>query len=119
MINDLRGRAAKQQPLTTEMMRGLKEAIATLYTRNLSGAVPSTDWRPLPVGVRTGTLRAGVKAQMLNQYSFKVTNDVPYSGFIEVGTRYMAPRRPLGAAVDQIAGRVPSEMNKVLTEVWG
>jgi len=91
--------------------------VHTIYVENLSGSVPSTASRPLPVGVRSGDLRRGAKKRQINQYAGEVTNEVPYAGFIEAGTRKMAPRRPLGDAVDQVEQMVPGELDKVLTTV--
>lgn len=100
-----------------ELTKGLLEMVHTVYVENLSGSVPSTASRPLPVGVRSGTLRRGAKKRQINQFSGEVTNDVPYAGFIETGTRHMAPRRPLGNAVDQVSELVPGKMGQVLTTI--
>ena len=90
-----------------------------LYVENLSGSEPSTTEQPLPVGVRTGTLRAGAKVKQVNQYRADLYNDVPYAGFIEDGTRKMAPRRPLRDAVEQYTeGELPNDAHDVVVRVW-
>lgn len=100
-----------------ELTKGMIGMVHQVYVENLSGVSPSTAARPLPVGVRTGKLREGAKKRQINQYSGEVTNEVPYAGFIEVGTKHMAPRRPLGAAVDQVSEMVPGKMDQVLTTI--
>ena len=100
-----------------ELTKGLIEMTHTIYVENLSGSVPSTAEQPLPVGVRSGKLRRGAKKRQINQYSGEVTNDVEYAGFIEAGTRKMAPRRPLGDAVDQVSEMVPGRLDQVLTTI--
>ena len=93
--------------------------IHDLYYENLSGYRPSTAEDPLPVGVRTGTLRAGAKVKQVNQFRADIVNDVPYSGFIEDGTRKMAPRRPLRNAVEQYTeGELPNDIHDVQVRVW-
>jgi hypothetical protein len=99
--------------LTKDMMDMLHQ----FYVENLSGSVPSTAARPLPVGVRSGRLRAGAMKRQINQYACEVSNTVYYAGFIEVGTRKMAPRRPLGDAVDKLSQMVPGKLGKVLTTI--
>jgi len=118
MIMDLQGRAKKTMPLTSKMTKGLNDATYTLYVQNLSGSVPSTAAQPLPVGVRSGTLRSNAKRRMINQYSFMIENETFYAGFIEEGTRHLVPRRPLGNAVDQIQNKVPGEMGATMTKIW-
>lgn len=118
MIMDLKSRAKKTMPLTLEFTKGLAEATNTLYIRNLSGSVPSTAARPLPVGVRTGYLRSMAKTRKINQYSWRTYNSAFYASFIESGTRRMLPRRPLGDAVDQISRTIPGEMGKVISKAW-
>jgi len=100
-----------------DFTKSMIDTVHQLYVENLSGGAPSTASRPLPVGVRSGTLLAGAKKQQINQYRGDVFNEVPYSGFIEVGTYKMAPRRPLGNAVDLVRGMVPGEMGEVVTAV--
>lgn len=100
-----------------EMTKGLIDMTWQIYYDNLSGSVPSTATHPLPVGMRSGDLRRGAKKRQINQYSGEVTNDVHYAGFIEAGTRKMAPRRPLGDAVDQVSEMVPGKMGEVMTTI--
>lgn len=100
-----------------DMTKTLIGDVYQIYYENLSGSVPSTATRPLPVGVRSGDLRRGAKKRQINQYSGEVTNDVPYAGFIEAGTKHMAPRRPLGDAVGQVGEMVPGKMGQVITTV--
>jgi len=97
--------------------KNLLETTHTLYVENLSGGSPSTTERPLPVGMRSGTLKAGARKVQRNQYSGEVLNDVPYAGWIEVGTCKMAPRRPLGDAVDRVREMIPGELAQVMTTV--
>lgn len=93
--------------------------VLDLYKDNLSGRVPSTAAQPLPVGIRSGRLLEGAKMVQVNQYRVDVKNEVPYSGFIEEGTMYMAPRHPLKAAVDQFIDEdLPDEARKVMVEIW-
>ncbi len=100
-----------------ELTKGLIEMVHTIYYDNLSGSVPSTAEHPLPVGMQTGDLRRGAKKRQINQYSGEVFNDVHYAGFIEAGTKKMAPRRPLGDAVDQVSEMVPGKLDQVLTTI--
>jgi hypothetical protein len=92
------------------------------YVANLSGSVPSTAARPRPVGVRTGKLRAGAKKErartntVTGRTTGRVYDETPYAGFIEFGTRKMAPRQPLADALDQKA-QVDSRMDRVMMRV--
>jgi hypothetical protein len=88
------------------------------YKRNLSGRHPSTASHPLPVGIRSGTLLAGAQKRQINQYRGYIENLVPYSGFIEEGTYKMAPRRPLGAAVEVEERKTKYDAEAVMVEVW-
>lgn len=118
MAFDLRvRRPSKMVHEINELTKRMLDMVHATYVENLSGTVSSTAARPLPVGVRTGRLRAGATKRQINQYSGEITNDVPYAGFIEVGTRKMAPRRPLSDAVDKVSHLVPGELEKVLTTV--
>lgn len=110
-------RPSKMVQEVSGLTKTLTGSVHEIYVDNLSGSVPSTATHPLPVGVRSGDLRRGAKKRQINQYAGEVTNEVPYAGFIEVGTRKMAPRRPLGDAVDQVGQMVPGELDKVLTTV--
>jgi len=118
MAMDMRGRTKKIKPSSNAMTKRLMRDHLDLYRKNLSGSRPSTAARPLPVGVRTGWLLSRAQAVQINQYAYRVFNDADYSGWIEDGTRFMAPRRPLQDATDQIEEMVPGEMNDVVTEVW-
>ena len=102
----------------THLTRETGEAVLEKYVENLSGAEPSTAAKPLPVGVRTGTLRDGAELRQVNQYRADVKNEVYYSGFIENGTVHMAPRRPLKDAVEKVSAELPGEMRDVIVEVW-
>jgi hypothetical protein len=93
--------------------------VLDLYKDNLSGPVPSTAVHPLPVGIRTGDLLAGAEIKQVNQYRADVVNDVPYAGFIEDGTVFIVPRRPLANAVEQYTGGdLPNDANQVMVNVW-
>lgn len=93
--------------------------IADIYRDNLSGNVPSTAEQPLPVGVRTGDLLAGVETKQINQYRMDIINEVHYSGWIEHGTRKMVARRPLQAAIEEYTGLdLPNDTMNVLRDIW-
>ena len=100
-----------------EMTTELGAEALELYKQNLNGGNPSTDSDPLPVGVRTGELLAGARLVITNQYAFKLTNDVPYAGFLEDGTSKMAPRHPLQNAVDVMSIRYQAEAGKAMTTI--
>jgi hypothetical protein len=115
-LRAVRGRWPKEANRMTK--RGAWR-IHDLYFENLSGYKPSTTEDPLPVGVRTGTLRAGAKVKQVNQYRADIVNDVRYAGFIEDGTRKMAPRRPLRNAVEKYTdGELPNDQHDVVVRVW-
>jgi len=118
MMLDLQGRAKRTMPLIGVMTRGLMDAHHALYVQNLSGSVPSTDSRPLPVGIRSGFLRSQARKRQLNQYSYRVWNDAYYAAFIEAGTVKMSARAPLRDATDQIEHRVPGKMAEVMAKAW-
>jgi hypothetical protein len=118
MVWDIRGRARAMMPATNKMTKATMNLLHTIYVQNLSGSRPSTTAHPLPVGIRTGTLKAGATKRQINQYKSEVFNDVLWSGFIEHGTVHMTARRPLGDAVDQTGQHVPGEMNQVMVSVW-
>lgn len=118
MVWDIRGRARAMMPATNKMTKATMNLLHTIYVQNLSGSVPSTATSPLPVGVRTGTLKAGATKKQINQYKAEVFNDVIYSNWIEHGAKNLAPRRPLGNAVDQVGLHVPGEMAAVIGKVW-
>jgi hypothetical protein len=93
--------------------------IADLYRDNLSGSQPSTSAQPLPVGVRTGTLLAGVEEVQINQFRMDIVNRVHYSGWIEHGTCKMTARRPLQVAVEDYTGEsLPTDSMAVMREIW-
>lgn len=118
MAFDLKVKKASKIPReVSALTKDLMNMAHQVYVDNLSGAVPSTAARPLPVGVRTGKLRAGAHKRQVNQWSCEVTNDVEYAGFIEVGTQHMAARRPLGNAVDTVERMVPGKLNDVMTTI--
>ena len=117
-VFDLRhGVPKRMQRSCNSMTKDMLEIVHQLYVDNLSGTQPSTASRPLPVGVRSGKLRDGAEKRQINQYAGEVVNDVEYSGFIEIGTSKMAPRRPLANAVDLAGGMVPGRMDQVMTEI--
>ncbi len=99
--------------------RELGEESIRLYRENLRGSQPSTAEDPLPVGIRTGALLAGAELHLLNQWAWEIINAVPWAGWIEDGTQFMAPRRPLGDAVDVLEKKLGVEgaMDRVLTLV--
>ena len=93
--------------------------IADAYRENLSGSEPSTSARPLPVGIVTGDLLAGVQEKQINQYRMDIINEVHYSGWIEHGTRKMTARRPLQVAIEKYTGEsLPTDTMDVLREIW-
>lgn len=117
-IYDLRRDLPKRMERSCNgMTKDVLNVVHTVYVENLSGARPSTAAQPLPVGMRSGDLRAGAKKRQINQYAGEIVDDVDYSGWIEIGTWKMAPRRPLGNAVDLAGEMVPGEMGQVLTEI--
>lgn len=119
MIEDIANRSRVRWPQgCIKLTRKWANKVHKRYVENLSGSAPSTSEKPLPVGVRSGDLRAGAKTVIINQYKFREENDVPYSGFIEDGTVKMTPRRPLGNAVFRTQDEAPGDMNEVLVEVW-
>ena len=101
----------------SELTKGVMGTVHELYVENLSGGAPSTASRPLPVGMRSGDLRDGAKKVQVNQYRGDVFNEVPYAGFIESGTQHMAPRRPLGDAVDRAQEMLPGQVGQVMTTI--
>ena len=93
--------------------------VLDLYKDNLSGRVPSTAERPLPVGIVSGELLDSADMKQVNQYRVDVVNDAPHSGWIEKGTSKMAPRRPLEDAVQEYTqGDLPDDANQVIRDVW-
>lgn len=102
------------------MTKRLKNRMRKEYVANLSGAVPSSDESPLPVGVQSGELLQGARegSRQLNSWAFEQANSAPHAGHIEFGTSKMLPRRPLADAVDKVGETVPGEMAQVLGEVF-
>ena len=93
--------------------------VLDLYTDNLSGRVPSTAERPLPVGIVSGELLEGAALEQVNQYRVDVKNDAPHSGWIEKGTSKLKARRPLEDAVQEYTqGDLPDDAHQVMREVW-
>ncbi|MBN1610369.1 MAG: hypothetical protein JW940_27320 [Polyangiaceae bacterium] len=96
------------------MMRVWDRYVANLQgprrPRNFRGPVPAT----LPVGIRSGELLAGANKVQLNALASRVFNAVPHASYIEFGTEHMAPRRPLGTAVDVESQAVPGQMGEVM-----
>ncbi len=129
---DLRGIVEIQYEMTRLAERAGREIEAFIdelvddvheqYVENLSGNVPSTASRPLPVGVRSGQLRAGAKKQgartnpVTGQTVGRVYDEVDWAGFIEFGTRKMAPRQPLAGALDQEA-QIDTRMDRVMMRI--
>lgn len=118
MIMDLQaGVPATMVREVNEYTKDVLEMVHQVYVENLSASGPRTAHSGLPVGVRSGTLRAGAQKRQINQYAGEVFNEVEYSGYIETGTRRMPPRRPLGDAVQQVEQMVPGRMGEVMTTV--
>lgn len=117
-INDLRGRSKGMGEEIGRMTRGLSNDLHAEYVANLSGAVPSTAERLLPVGVRTGLLRSSAKAVIINRYSFREENDAPYAGYIEFGTSKMVARAPMRNAKEKLEEEVPGKMDEVILRGW-
>lgn len=99
------------------LTKGVIGSVHQMYVENLSGSVPSTASRRLPVGMRSGALRDGARKAQVNQYKGEVFNEVGYAGFIENGTQHMAPRRPLGDAVDRAQEMLPGQVGEVMTTI--
>jgi hypothetical protein len=90
------------------------------YIDNLSGSRPSTAASPLPVGVRSGTLKAGVHKEKKGggrNVSVEITNRAGHAGWIEDGTYKMAPRKPLKDAVDKTEKEVPGQLGDVMVKI--
>ena len=107
-----------------DMTEALGTELLQAYKDNLNGVVASTADDPLPVGVRTGELLAGAQleanaGQAVNQHAFRIVNNTPWAGFIEDGTVKMAPRRPLGAAIDKMADRFGAAVGQAMTKIVG
>jgi hypothetical protein len=102
----------------TQLTRDTGQKVHTKYVENLSGTQPSMAADPLPVGVVSGELRSKAKSVQVNQYRVDEVNDAPHSGWIEHGTAKMAPRRPLGDAVQQVGEELPGDMGEVNREIW-
>jgi len=117
MIMDLKNMPARMRREVNQYTKDVLEMTHQIYVENLSGSAPSTAGSPLPVGMRSRDLRNGAMKRQINQYACEVYNDVPYAGFIEVGTKKMVARRPLGDAIDQMDRIVPGRMGQVLTTV--
>jgi hypothetical protein len=118
LIMDMKyGVPQRMTPAVNQYTKDILDLAWQVYVDNLSASGPRTATSGLPVGVRSGTLRAGATKRQVNQYSGELTNDVPYAGFIEEGTQHMPPRRPLGDAVDWVGEMVPGRMGQVLTTV--
>jgi len=117
LVKGIEDGKAKTKPSLSEFTRKLGKDVLDKYQENLSGAVPSTAARPLPVGVVTGELLAGARVKQVNQYRTDVYNDAGHSGWIEDGTSKMAPRRPLKNALDQIEETVPGRMGEVTRKI--
>jgi hypothetical protein len=101
-----------------QMTKKLGRKLHERYVANLSGDVPSTTARPLPVGVVSGDLRSKAKLRQINQFAFVEENTSDHAAFIEVGTRHITPRRPLGEATDYLATLVPGAANEVVSKAW-
>ncbi len=108
----------KSQAVFGEWTRELGQMAHQLYRENLSGAVPSTAEDPLPVGIRTGELLDGAQLKIVNQFAFEEINETEWAGFIEDGTRFVAPRMPLQNAVDVMTIRMRASQDQVLVEIF-
>lgn len=122
IIYDIHRRRLAMPGAVEAFVNGITDDVHAKYVVNLSGSVPSTSERPLPVGVRSGRLRAGAlkqkAARVGDVWAGRVYDDVPHAGFIEFGTRRITPRQPLANAVREKA-QVDERMDdKVLFRVW-
>lgn len=118
MVMDLkRGVPMRTTRTVNEYTKDVLNMALQIYVENLSGGGPRKATSGLPVGVRSGDLLAGAKKRQINQYAGEVYNRVPYSGWIEEGTRRTPPRRPLGNAVDRVGWMLPGRMGKVMTTI--
>lgn len=113
-LENVERRASRDMAILTE---DTGEKMAQLYRDNLAGDVPSTENNPLPVGMRSSELYEGVRLEIVNQYAFDLYNDTPHAGWIEDGTRYIFPRRPLGDAVQQIEEVMDTNLDEVMVGI--
>jgi HK97 gp10 family phage protein len=63
--------------------------------------------------VRTGRLREGVQVTPVAG-GFELGNDVPYFGFVNYGTRYMAAQPMLEPTAEWITGQMENQLPKAL-----
>lgn len=117
MISGLERQAGGAQMGISEMTDALAATTFQSYLNNLEGSVPSTTANPLPVGIDTGDMLANAQLIRTNQYAFQIVNYSEHAGFIEDGTKYITPRRPLQNAVDKLEEAVPGDMDEVMTTV--
>ncbi len=93
------------------------ETVLQFYQDNLAGAEPSTEAWPLPVGMQSGELYEGARGELVNQHNCVVYNDDPKAGWIEDGTKYIAPRRPLQDAVETVEKTLDVQLDEVLVGI--
>lgn len=67
----------------------------------------------LATPVQSGKLSRGWKV-VLESRGVRITNDVPYSTFVEMGTRYFRGRRMLANNLPAIQGKFEDELRKVI-----
>jgi hypothetical protein len=88
------------------------------YRQNLSGSVPSTASRPLPVGVRSGKLLGSARLHQ-GKFGFNLYNNASHAKYIEFGTSKMVARRPLGDVMDELDARVAKRADNVSLTITG
>lgn len=119
MILDLQETIPRQcSQSMSNLTQDTGETMLLRYQENLEGTVPSTASDPLPVGMRSGDLYDGANLRQINQYAFELSNDVDYSGWIEMGTEHMAPRHPLQDAVDITESEMDVTLDDVAREIF-
>lgn len=92
-------RAILRGPKTGRLYRGSKKK---MHRASAPGEAPATD---------TGRLASSIYHRMIGADAAEVSTDVDYAGYLEFGTRKMAPRPYLKPALDAVA---PEFVNDIL-----
>ena len=107
-------------PMGADVQRRRREIPPTLKSKleGMAADIESYMYAAAPWTDRTGEARAGLTAEFLDEgdvQTIAAYHTAPHGIFLELGTRYMAPRSIIAPTLQSYYGRV----NAVMKEITG
>lgn len=97
--------------LPEEMRNSIQNAMQDVVER-----IYMTAWGLSPV--RTGFLQSSIYFMPIGEWSFMLAARAPYAIYVELGTRYMAPRLFMHRAIEMRMQELPDQIVKAVVDCF-